>query len=385
MEDKKRLYLEANIEVHRETDALRKAVASIIELPKEKDKQPDLLYFSAIFVSSGENLNHAFFLPSELVAAEGTIKNKALDVEHKEDEVVGHLYDRVFTDKSGNPLDLQELASKDEDYLNKTEVHVAVAGIVYKSRFPHLAEEVSEGKWKVSMEAYFNDFDVKIGDLILSKKEAEALGLAAHKGKYFGRMTKVIKKGKEIAGGVITRVLRGIVFSGCGLVKHPANPPSVILETANEAEDAKSKSKEIIILDYDKLEDVDNNNVTSDNIGEDVDDPEEEDENMEKESKDKAELEHQDTVGICVSYKKQVIDSTFKGPGTQVLATDWCALYERGCTSFSRDTTDPDCLRNKVRTIATACVKKHVKRWEKKDKRSKLTGKLEKVLEGVKK
>ena len=49
MEGKKKLYLEANIEIHKETDALRKAVASAINLPKEGDKQPDLLYFSAMF------------------------------------------------------------------------------------------------------------------------------------------------------------------------------------------------------------------------------------------------------------------------------------------------------------------------------------------------
>jgi hypothetical protein len=382
VEDKKRLYLEANIKIEKETDALRKTVASVIELPKEKDKQPDLLYFSAIFVSSGENLNHAFFLPSELVAAEGTIKNKALDVEHKEDEVIGHLYDRAYTDKSGNLLDLQELASLDAGSLDKTEVHVAVAGILYKSRFPHLAEEVSDGKWKVSMEAYFSDFDIKVGDLILSRKEAEALGLVTD-ARLFGRMAKVIKKGKEIADGILTRVLRGIVFSGCGLVKHPANPPSVILETANEDTDGKPVSKEIIILDYDKLENIDNNNVTSDNVEDDVEKLKGETGDMGENNKDKAELEHQDTVGICVSYKKQVIDSTFKGPGTKVLATDWCALYERGCTSFSRDTTDQNCLRNKVKAIATACVKKHVKRWEKKDKRSKLTDNLVKVLESA--
>ena len=236
MEGKKRLYLEANIEVHKETDALRKAVASAIDLPEEKDKQPDLLYFSAIFVSSGENLNHAFFLPSELVKAEGTIKNKALDVEHKESEVIGHLYDRVFTDKSGNLLDLKELASKNEEVLDKLEVHVAVAGIVYKSRFPQIAEEVSSGEWKVSMEAYFSDYDYKVGDLILTRKEAEALGLVTADEKLFGRMTKVIKKRKEFAKGALARVLRGIIFSGCGIVKHPANPTSEILETAKDSD-----------------------------------------------------------------------------------------------------------------------------------------------------
>ena len=369
MEGKKRLYLEANIEVHKETDALKKAVASAINLPKEKDKQPDLLYFSAIFVSSGENLNHAFFLPSELVKAEGTIKNKALDVEHKESDVVGHLYDRVFTDKGGNPLDLEELASKNEELLDKLEVHVAIAGIVYKARFPQLAEEIRTGEWKVSMEAYFSDYDYKVGDLILTRKEAEALGLATADEKLFGRLTKVVRKGKEIAEGSLARVLRGIVFSGCGVVKHPANPPSIILETANESNKDESATKEVIILDYDKLEDIvdEDNKVTSKDIEESI--------------SEEAELEHQDTVGVCVSYKKQVIDSTFKGPGTKVLATDWCALYERGCTSFSRDTTDPDCLRNKLREVVTACVNKHVAS----DKRNKLLGNLEKVLKSVKK
>ena len=73
----KKIYLEADIELHKETAALRERASKIINLPDEKKKQPDLLYFSAIFVSSGENLNHAYFLPSELVAAEGTIINKA--------------------------------------------------------------------------------------------------------------------------------------------------------------------------------------------------------------------------------------------------------------------------------------------------------------------
>jgi hypothetical protein len=379
VEAKKRLYLEANIEIQKETDALRKAVASAIDLPREKDKQPDLLYFSAIFVSSGENLNHAFFLPSELVKAEGTIKNKALDVEHKESEVIGHLYDRAFTDKSGSPLDLKDLASKNEEALDDLEVHVAIAGIIYKSRFPQLAEEVSSGEWKVSMEAYYTDFDFKVGDLILSRKEAEALGLAkVDEDKLLGRMTKVIREKKEIAKGALARVLRGIVFSGCGIVKHPANPPSVILETAKETEKDESRLKEVIVLDYDKLEDInEDNKVTSKDVEESV--------SEEEEHKVDAELEHQDTVGICVSFKKQIIDSTFKGPGTKVLHENWCSLYERGCTSFSRDTTDPDCLKNKIKTLAAACVKKQLNKLEKKYKRNELTSNLEKVLESVKK
>ena len=173
MEQNERIYLKADIQWHDETDALKEA-ASVIELPKEGEKQIDLQYFSAIFVSSGANLNHAYFLPSELVKAEGTIINKAMDLEHKEEEIVGHIYQRGFMDKEGNKISLDELSSIEIASLDKKEIHVAIAGIVYKNRFPDLAKEVADGEWCVSMEAYFKNYDIKIGNLILTRPEAEA-------------------------------------------------------------------------------------------------------------------------------------------------------------------------------------------------------------------
>lgn len=319
MEKTDHIYLKADIKLHEETDELKEA-ASVIELPKEDEKQVDLQYFSAVFVSSGANLNHAYFLPSELLKAEGTIVNKAMDVEHKEEEIVGHIYKRVFMDKKGKEISIEELASDAEASLDKREVHVAIAGIVYKNRFPDLAEEVAAGEWCVSMEAYFRNYDVKIGDLIISRKEAEALGIAGDD-TIFGRIAKVLKAKKEIAAGKIDRVLRDITFSGCGFVKKPANPPSVVLETAaDKGVNMKSKD-EILIIDLDKISDEENNNVTSNKT---------DTLNLQEES----ELQYNDTVGICVSYKKEVYNSTFKDGASDILHTDWCALYESGCTSF---------------------------------------------------
>lgn len=367
----KKMYLEAEIELHEETAALRERATKIINLPDEKTKQPDLLYFSAIFVSSGENLNHAYFLPSELIKAEGTIVNKALDVEHKEDQVIGHIYERAFMDKDGNPLNLDELASEDSSNADKMEMHVAVAGILYKNRFPNIAQEVASGQWKVSMEAYYGDFDVKVGDVIMSKKEAEALGLASGKENIFGKLAKVIKDGKEIAVGNLARVLRGIIFSGCGIVKNPANPPSVILETA--------KSKKVDIDDGVIVFIVDENNkVTSIEI---------EDGDKDLKNKDKSEITKDDTVGICVSYKKYIYADTFMGPDTEIIHENWCSLYDEGCTSFSRDTTDPKCLKNQrdrvayVSKVATAYAKKLLKKKERSDKREVLVKKLAAALD----
>jgi len=367
----KKMYLEAKIELHEETAALRDRASKIINLPDEKTKQPDLLYFSAIFVSSGENLNHAYFLPSELVYAEGTIINKALDVEHKEDQVIGHIYERAFMDKDGNPLNLDELVLENSSKTDKIEMHVAIAGILYKNRFPSIADEVSTGQWKVSMEAYYSDFDIKVGDVIMSKKEAEALGLASDNEGLFGKLAKVIRDGKELAVGNLARVLRGIVFSGCGIVKNPANPPSVILETA------KSKRLDtgdgVIVFTVD-----DNNKVTSVDV-------EEGDKKLK--NKDKSEITKDDTIGICVSYKKRIYAGDPIGPDTKIIHENWCSLYDEGCTSFSRDTTDPKCLKNQrdsvayVSKVAKAHAKKLLKNKERSDKREVLVDKLVAALD----
>ena len=332
-----KLFLEADIKLREETAARKEKASKVIDLPAEDKKQPDLQYFSAIFVSSGENLNHAYFLGSELVQAEGTIVNKALDVEHSEDEIIGHIYERAFMDKEGKPLDMTELASRETASLDGQEMHVAIAGIIYKNRFPNIADEVAAGKWKVSMECYYQNYDVKIGDLMLAPKDAEALGLATADDKILGRFAKVLKNGKEIAEGEIARVLRGICFSGCGIVKNPANPPSVILETAKEkiSDNVTEDDDSVIILDYDKLD----NNVTSEKVGA----------NVKEEARDGA---LDDSTGICVNYKKRLYDKA-----GNVTSENWCSAYNATCTSFSRDTTDPDCLRNQnIRRFARAAA-----------------------------
>lgn len=368
-----KFYLEADIRLEEETEDLQKAVAAVIELPRTEDKQPDLQYFSAIFISAGTNLNGAHFLPSELVKAEDTIVSKALDVEHKEEDIVGHIYDRVFIDNDNQKLDVVELSNKEDASLDSenNDMHIVIAGVIYKNRFPNLAKEVAGGEWKVSMECYYAGYDVKIGDLVLTQREAELMGLAFNDS-LFGKLAKVIKKGKEIAEGTLERVLRGIVFSGCGVVKNPANPPSVILETASEK--SSKASKEVIVLDYDLLEKA--NKLTSNKVEGDtsvITDPSDEIE--------EAELQYKDTTGICVSYKRRVFAQEPQGPDTEVVNTDWCTLYEKGCTSYSRDTTDPDCLRNQAREAAKTYAKTLINEREKSDRRTELTKVLNDALD----
>ncbi len=319
--------LEVDIEFFEGTEELKQEAASVVQFPE--NKTPDMLFFSGILLSSGENLNKAYFMPSELVKAHNTIVNKAIDIEHAEDKVVGHIYSSVFTDRNGIKLDMETLKNMKQDVLENIDIDVVIAGLLYKSRFPELAEEVENSKWKLSMETYFTDYDIKIGDLILSKKEAEALGLASDE--VLGRVARILKKGKEIAKGEITRVLRNLLFSGCGLVKNPANPRSVILETADKKE--QENADIVVELGNDK-EEANVQDGTSPAAVEG--------------GPNAYDIRTQTSPGICISYKRRIIDATYEGPDVKVLHNDWCALYDTGCTSLSRGADHPDCIRRKI-------------------------------------
>jgi len=344
MEIKNKFYLTANIKMAEETETLKKEVASVINLPEGSEKQPDLSYFSAILVSTGTNLNNACFLGSELVAAKDTIVGKAMDLEHSEQEVVGHMFSSAFTDDVGEPLSTIELASTETATLDTKDMHIQIGSIIYKNRFPELAKEIANKDYCVSMECYYTGFDIKVGDMIIPKEAAIALGIEIADESTYGKIAKVIKNGKEVAEGTIARVLRGICFSGCGLVTNPANPPSVILETATE-----TTKDDTIIFNLDLVEaasieekttqEVKSINVTSKGV---------------EAQKEESVLENNDTVGICVSYKRRLEDKD----GT-LLNENWCTEFSQSCTAtFLGDASDQGCLRNKVIQTAASYVEK---------------------------
>jgi len=366
MDKKNKFYLTANITMAKETEELQKEVASVIDLPKGVDKQPDLSYFSAILVSTGTNLNGAHFLGSELVAAKDTIVGKALDIEHEEQEIIGHMYSSAFTDSEGNELSTTELSSKETATLDTQAMHIQIGSIVYKNRFPELAEEIANNEYKVSMECYFTDYDIKVGDMIIPKEAASSLlGIDLEKENIFGKVAKVIKDGKEVAEGEVARVLRGICFSGCGIVKNPANPPSIILETATETD-----KDDTLIFDLDVLKEAasDKNieekeegiNVTSKEI---------------EVQKEESEIIYNNTTGICVSYKKRLEDKQ-----GALLNENWCTEFSQSCTSPGGDATDQDCLRNKAIIMTASYVEELFKAKQSNDTTKESLGRLQTAL-----
>jgi len=337
-EYKYKIKLEAEIVPRKATVASRKEAASVLGLPPEEERQPDLTYFTSIFVSSGVNLNRAFFLPSEVVMASHSIPTKAVDIEHKEDQVIGHIYKHTFLDSEYKECPYDTLASMPTDQLDGTPIHVEIASVVYKDRFPEISKQIEDKKWKVSMEAYYKDFDIKVGDLLFSKNEAKALGLDVDQdATFFNTIVKVVEQGAVLVEDYPAKVLRGIHFSGVGIVENPANPPSVILETSSDTK--------TIIFDKEKISRNTNNNVTTVNI---------EGNNIEvtDSCKESSELVYKDTVGICVNYKKEYLSDSPKDQDTKVLHTDWCTAFDTQCTSFGHDATDPSCLRNQAKVVA---------------------------------
>lgn len=364
-----------------ELAALGKA-AMALGLPEEKDRQPDLQYLTAIFVSSGMNKNGAVFLGSELIKAAKSISNKAVDIEHDEQKVVGHINNSVYLTRDGSQIDI-ELASTQMsmDEQDASEMDVAISATIYKNRFPDLADEINSGQWMVSMEAYFRDYDVKVGDMIIPRDQAAALGYD----KLIGSVVKVKDGAKEVGYHLVGRVLRDIIFAGVGVVKNPANERSVILESASLQEYIEKNKETASVINLADITTIEKGTTPSllstppyyeklidDRIKEVVKEVVKEE--IKELKKDIASDDHYNFPGQCVAYQRFVYaPATFsleepptdlsqyplvnpagpdgRGAGTELIREHYCSLFDADCTARPGDASRPTCLRNVLATV----------------------------------
>lgn len=234
-----------------ETAALSKA-AKALALPAEEDRQPDLQYLTAIFVSSGMNKNGAVFLGSELCKASKTIAHKAVDIEHDERAIIGQITNSVYMDHAGKLIDPCSFVGDKVKAADMMDMDVAISAIIHKARFPEIADQILNGEWMVSMEAYYRDYDVKVGDLIIPRDQASQLGYD----KLVGSVVRVKDGKKELGFHLVGRVLRDITFCGVGIVKSPANERSVILESAALKEFVDCNKENASVLDLSEIAEV---------------------------------------------------------------------------------------------------------------------------------
>lgn len=246
------------------TELIKSESAKIptINVPDIKVDQPDLNYLKAILVTTNWNDNDEVFLPQEVYPARYTNNNKQLNLGHDCNEIIGHSFASNTVDDSGqliaDDLTLDTLPEK---------FHVVSHSVIYnywskkekQELINKVIKEIPEGKWFVSVEALFPNFDYltrsQNGEFKLVYRNENTSWMTKHLRIYGGK--------GEYEGYMIGRVPRNIVLSGQGIVEQPANPQSFILSLAKQTSfnqlvykeelTQKSKNGELIKMEQDKI------------------------------------------------------------------------------------------------------------------------------------
>jgi hypothetical protein len=205
-------------------------------------------------VSSGWNKNDDVFDVGQVWAARKTPEDKQFNFMHDEADIIGHITANIVIDGGGN--EISDELSFDE---LPSQFDIVTSAVLYNSwsnpelqlRMNTLVAEIEEGKWFVSMECLFNDFDYAVitpegQEKVISRDEASAF-LSKHLRAYGGT--------GEYEGYKVGRMLKNISFSGKGLVDNPANPKSVILESNPFSKSEAKSITEFNIEEYDDMAD----------------------------------------------------------------------------------------------------------------------------------
>ena len=205
---------------------------------KSNLNQVDLYYLNSVLVSTCLNKNDDVFDIAETWAARNTPEDKQFNFMHDESDIIGHITANVVTDFEGNVIsDDQTEVPESFNIVTSAVLYNSWSDPELKERMERLIAEIEDGKWFVSMECLFNNFDYAVvspegNNQIVQRDEASAF-LTKHLRAYGGT--------GEYEGYKVGRMLRNISFSGKGLVNNPANPRSIILSnTTNPFQNSKA-------------------------------------------------------------------------------------------------------------------------------------------------
>lgn len=249
---------QANSPSEESVEKLRKIIASQApgaELAVAENKnQMDLYYLKSILVSTGWNKNDDVFDPKELWDARNTPEDKPFNFMHDESDIIGHITANEVVDFDGNQLDYNS-----EEY--PSQFNILTSAVIYtewsdpdrRERMQQIVAEIEDGKWFVSMECLFPNFDYALKNgqgetRIIPRNEASAF-LTKHLRSYGGD-----GKYEDYQVG---RLLRNLSFSGKGLVSKPANPRSIILEGNDFFDESQAKVLCLSSLKENDMSDVD--------------------------------------------------------------------------------------------------------------------------------
>jgi hypothetical protein len=213
------------------TNTYAKNQDQINQSVSDSQEQFDLYYLHTILATTGWNKNDDVFDRQEMWSARHTAEDKPFNKGHDPNYIIGHITGNAVVDEN------YELVSDDSDIDSlPKKFHILTSAVMYKhisSRdeklslsMQELIREIAEGKWYVSMEALFSNFDYALiaddgSERIVSRNEDTAF-LSKHLRSYGGA--------GEYEGMKVGRLMRNMTFSGKGLVENPGNPESIIFK-----------------------------------------------------------------------------------------------------------------------------------------------------------
>jgi len=241
-EDKPELFI-SSIEKGGFDKKITKSIAAVAN-----ETHPDLMYGSAILVSTTMNKNDDVFIPSETWKARFTPINTPYNDDHVECDIIGHIINAEVLDIEGNLINSEIIPN----YFD-----IAVDFVIYKTIFPTIAKEIATKAPKnekfVSMEASFKNFDYALFD-----EENKMEVIARNEETSF--LTKYLRQygGNGLYKNYrIGRVMKDFRFIGMGNVDQPANPSSKYLNVDSTNVYSKQLEKELILLNQTEGEQMD--------------------------------------------------------------------------------------------------------------------------------
>ena len=220
-----------------EVGKLKKLLADESAVAQNED-QIDLYYLKSILVSTGWNKNDDVFDSKELWLAKDTPEDKPFNFMHDEKDIIGHITGNTVVDFEGEEIEANVVEVPNTfNILTTSVIYTEWSDEDQRSRMQKIVSEIEDGKWFVSMECLFPDFDYALtssngSTKVLPRNEASAF-LTKHLRSYGGS--------GEYEDYRVGRLLRNLSFSGKGLVSRPANPRSVILEGNELFDESKAE------------------------------------------------------------------------------------------------------------------------------------------------
>ena len=189
-------------------------------------QQVDLYYIKSVLVSTGWNKNDDVFSPEITFAARNTPEDKQFNFMHDENDIIGHITGSYVVDRNGDRIVAEE-APAEFDIITEAVLYNSWTDPENRMRMNSIIAEIEQGKWFVSMECLF--------DYALISPEGTHTTVARNEDSAF--LTKHLRAyggTGEYEKYKVGRSLRGISFSGKGLVNKPANPRSYIIDSSED-------------------------------------------------------------------------------------------------------------------------------------------------------